>query len=145
MAETSPCSWLVLIHQLPPKPAYLRVKVWRRLQALGAVPIKNAVYALPNTDDAREDFEWVLREIRDQRGDVSLCEARLVDGLTDDQVRGLFTAAREADYRALGADVRAFAQQVVPARARTLSEDVRVRIADGVTRFKKRLAEIGKI
>jgi len=39
------------------------VKVWRRLQALGAVAIKNSVYALPNTDDAREDFEWVLREI----------------------------------------------------------------------------------
>lgn len=24
-------SWLLLIHQLPAKPAYLRVKVWRRL------------------------------------------------------------------------------------------------------------------
>ena len=29
-------SWLLLIHQLPAKPAYARVKVWRRLQALGA-------------------------------------------------------------------------------------------------------------
>jgi len=137
--------WLLLIHQLPPKPAYLRVKVWRRLQALGAVPIKNAVYALPNTDEAREDFEWVLREIREQRGDVSLCEARLVDGLTDEQVRGLFTAAREADYRALGADVRTFAQQVVPTRARTLSDDVRGQIAAGVARFRKRLVDIAKI
>lgn len=145
MPDEPSSPWLLLIHQLPPKPAYLRVKVWRRLQALGAVPIKNAVYALPNTDEAREDFEWVLREIREQRGDVSLCEARLVDGLTDDQVRGLFTAAREADYRALGADVRAFAQQVVPARARTLSDEVRAQIGAGVARFKKRLAEIGKI
>ena len=41
--------WLLLIHQLPAKPAYLRVKVWRRLQALGAVAVKNAVYALPAT------------------------------------------------------------------------------------------------
>ncbi|MDB5611785.1 MAG: chromate resistance protein, partial [Bradyrhizobium sp.] len=39
--------WLLLIHQLPAKPAYLRVKIWRRLQALGAVAVKNAVYALP--------------------------------------------------------------------------------------------------
>src|SRR5580765_1917694 len=30
-------AWLLLIHQLPPKPAYLRVKVWRRLQGLGAI------------------------------------------------------------------------------------------------------------
>jgi hypothetical protein len=38
------------------------------------------VYALPNTDEAREDFEWVLREIKKEGGDASLCEARLVDG-----------------------------------------------------------------
>jgi hypothetical protein len=38
--ETPPCPdrWLLLIHQLPAKPAYFRVKIWRRLQALGAVP-----------------------------------------------------------------------------------------------------------
>jgi hypothetical protein len=40
-------SWLLLIHQLPAKPAYLRVKIWRRLQNLGAVAVKNAVHALP--------------------------------------------------------------------------------------------------
>jgi hypothetical protein len=51
--------WLVLIHQLPPKPPYLRVKVWRRLQTIGSVPIKNSVYVLPNTEEAREDFELV--------------------------------------------------------------------------------------
>jgi hypothetical protein len=33
--------WLLLFHQLPSNPAYLRVKVWRRLQALGAIAIKN--------------------------------------------------------------------------------------------------------
>jgi len=73
-----PESWLLLIHQIPPKPGYLRVKVWRRLQALGAVAIKNSVYALPNTDDAREDFEWVLREIVKEGGAATLCEARLI-------------------------------------------------------------------
>jgi hypothetical protein len=141
-APTSP--WLLLIHQLPPKPAYLRVKIWRRLQALGAVPIKNSVYALPNTDEAREDLEWVLRDIRDQHGDASLCEARLVDGLTDDEVRALFASAREADYRALSADIRAFAQ-TVPARARNLSDALRVQIETSVARFRKRLADIAKI
>ena len=44
---------LRLVHQLPGKPAYLRVKVWRRLQALGAVAVKNAVYALPANEPER--------------------------------------------------------------------------------------------
>ena len=56
-------SWLLLIHQLPAKPAYLRVKIWRRLQGIGAIAVKNAVHALPMNEESQEDFEWLLREI----------------------------------------------------------------------------------
>src|ERR1019366_2435085 len=70
--------WLLLIHQIPAKPAYLRVKVWRRLQALGAVPVKNAVYALPANEQTQEDFEWVVKEIREGGGEAMICEARLI-------------------------------------------------------------------
>ena len=86
MQETDDARWLLLIHQIPPKPSYLRVKIWRRLQRLGAVAIKNSVYALPKSDQSREDFQWVLREIVEGGGDGTLCEARLVDGMTDEQV-----------------------------------------------------------
>ena len=44
-------SWLLLVHQLPAKPAYLRVKIWRRLQDIGAVAVKNAVHALPMNEE----------------------------------------------------------------------------------------------
>ena len=47
--------WLMLIHQLPPKPDYFRVKIWRRLQRLGAVAIKNSVYVLPKNEQTQED------------------------------------------------------------------------------------------
>ena len=142
MSDVAANPWLLLIHQLPPKPPYLRVKVWRRLQALGAVPVKNSVYVLPNTDDAREDFEWLLREVHKEGGDASLCEARLVDGLTDEAVRALFTSAREADYRSLGADVRKLAHEALPARARSLSDEARAQVEAALARFRKRLAEI---
>src|SRR5919204_843601 len=90
-------SWLLLIHQLPAKPAYLRVKIWRRLQALGAVAIKNAVHALPMNESTQEDFEWLLREIGKEGGEAVLCEARLIDGISDDEVRRLFDEARDRD------------------------------------------------
>jgi DNA-binding transcriptional regulator PaaX len=73
--------WLLLIHAIPPKPHYLRVKIGRRLQRLGAVAIKNSVYALPKNDEAREDFQWVAREIVAGQGDASIVdEARLAQG-----------------------------------------------------------------
>ncbi len=91
--------WLLLIHQIPPKPDYLRVKIGRRLQRLGSVPIKNSVYVLPKNEQAQEDFQWVLREVIESGGDASLCEARFVDGLTDNEVEELFRSAREPEYR----------------------------------------------
>ena len=90
--------WLLLIHQLPPKPDYFRVKIWRRLQALGAIPIKNSVYALPFTDQATEDFQWLRKEITAGGGEASVCRAAFVDGLTDPQIETLFRAVRDAEY-----------------------------------------------
>jgi hypothetical protein len=101
--------WLLLIHQLPSKPAYQRVKVWRRLQALGAVAVKSAVYALPAGEQAQEDFEWLLKEISDGGGEGMIWEARLVDGLADDDVRALFNAARGEDYDAVTKEARGVA------------------------------------
>src|SRR5204863_95884 len=107
MTNTQASPWLLLIPQLPAKPAYLRVKVWRRLQAIGAISVKNAVYALPLNEQTREDFQWVLREIEAGGGDGIVCETVLVDGLKDSEVRALFDAARDAEYAALAEDVRA--------------------------------------
>jgi hypothetical protein len=90
--------WLLLIHQLPPKPDYFRVKIWRRLQGLGAVAIKNSVYALPFSSQASEDFQWLRKEITAGGGEASVCRASFVDGLTDAQIETLFRTARDAEY-----------------------------------------------
>lgn len=103
--------WFLLIHQLPPKPGYFRVKIWRRLNDLGAVLIKNAVYALPANAETQEDFEWLLREIAEGGGEAVVCEARLIDGMSDHQVRDLFNAARDADYHAIAEEARAIASE----------------------------------
>jgi len=137
--------WLVLIHQLPPKPAYFRVKVWRRLQALGALAIKSSVYVLPNTDEAREDFAWMLREIRKGGGDASVAEAGFVEGLSDEAVRTSFQSAREADYRAVAAEARGVARGFPRRGGRAPSPARRAAVEAGIGRLQKRLAEIAKI
>src|SRR4051812_23642236 len=100
----------MLVHQLPAKPAYLRVKIWRRLQALGAVAVKNSVYALPASSEAQEDLEWLLREIQAGGGEALVCEARLLDGITNQEVRALFYRARDAEYEDLAKQVRELAK-----------------------------------
>jgi hypothetical protein len=112
VSESKPAQWLLLIHQLPPQPAYFRVKIWRRLQAMGAVAIKGAVYALPCDDQTQEDFRWLVQEITAGGGEAALCETRFIDGLSDQQVRALFDAARDADYDALAKEADALTNEL---------------------------------
>src|ERR671930_634888 len=105
-------SWLLLIHQLPTKPAYFRVKIWRRLQGIGAVAVKSTVYALPANAETQEDFEWLLKEIVEGGGEAMVCEARLIDGLTDAQVEALFNSARDADYKEIAQEVRGLIAEI---------------------------------
>jgi hypothetical protein len=135
--------WLLLLHQLPPKPAYFRVRIWRRLQDLGAVAIKNSVYALPAGDETREDFEWLLREIVDGGGEACICEARMVDGLSDQDIRAQFDEARDADYREIAEEARAVTETARNGDA--MPEEARAEISARVKRLRKRLAEIAAI
>ncbi|MGL4960199.1 MAG: chromate resistance protein ChrB domain-containing protein [Inquilinus sp.] len=133
--------WLLLIHQLPTKPAYFRVKIWRRLQGIGAVAVKNTVYALPANAETQEDFEWLLKEIVEGGGEAMVCEARLVDGLSDAQVRALFDTARDEDYGALANEARDLASALDAAGAAENQAEARGQ----VVRLRKRLAEIAAI
>lgn len=130
--------WLLLIHQLPTKPAYFRVKIWRRLQGIGAVAVKSSVYALPASVETQEDFQWLVKEIAAGGGEAMVCEARLVDGLTDAQVRALFDAARDTDYAAISEEARGIAAALDIDE----SSEKRAEARSQIGRLRRRLADI---
>jgi hypothetical protein len=137
----SQAPWLLLIHQLPAKPAYARVKVWRRLQALGAVIVKNGVYALPSNEETQEDFVWLAREIVELGGEAFVCEAELVEGLGDAELRRMFVATRNEDYARLAEEARALVARLEGATANGELSD----IANQTGRLRKQLSEIAAI
>jgi hypothetical protein len=142
MSEPADPKWLLLIHQIPPKPNYFRVKIGRRLQRLGAVPIKNSVYVLPKSEQSHEDFEWVVREIVEGSGDASVCEARFVEGLSDSEVEALFNSAREADYLELAGAARRLRSELSRGKK---GEHDKEELESGIARLRKRLAEIERM
>jgi hypothetical protein len=135
--------WLLLIHQIPPRPAYLRVKVGRRLQGLGAVAVKNSVYVLPRGAQALEDFQWVRREVTAEGGDATVCEARFVEGLSDQAVEGLFNAARGEDYRELAREARRL--QGIAGRSGRRAAAARRAAGAALVRLRRRLGEVAAI
>ena len=132
MTSPNATPWLALLHQLPAKPPYLRVKIWRRLQAIGAVPLKHAVHVLPRSPESETAFRDLLAEIVASGGDATLIEARLLVGQSDADIRLLFDAARDADY------------DDIAQSARRLLETGPASGAD-FARLQKRMQEVGRL
>lgn len=130
--------WLLLIHNSPPKPNYFRVKIWRKLGALGAVAIKNSVYVLPKTDSSHESFQWLSREIIQGGGEAAICEAMFVEGLADAQIEAMFNKARNKDYEELADAARAVSKKTRP----KLKDDARREIESELVGLKQKLSGI---
>ena len=93
--------FLLLLHQIPPKPAYLRAKVLRRLSQVGALAIKNSAYLLPESDDTLEDFEWLRREIEQQGGAAWLFVVETIAGMSQEQIEEGFRRLHDSEFETL--------------------------------------------
>ena len=87
--------WLLLVHQLPPRPLYLRAQVRRRLAQVGAVPLKNSVYVLPDRDDCLEDLQWIAQEAVAAGGEACVCRVEFIGGVTAGDLEARFRTAAD--------------------------------------------------
>jgi hypothetical protein len=124
--------WYLLIHQVPPKPLYLRAKIRQRLDRVGAVPLKQSVYALPRLEECLEDFQWIAEQVVAGGGEAHICEAEFPDRRTDVALVQRFRADREKEYREIHRSIGA---------ARRSENDSPERLA----RARKRFDEVAKI
>lgn len=129
----------MLMPNLPSGASTERVRIWRRLQNVGAVAVRSSVYVLPAEERHVETFQWLAREIVQHGGQVSLCEGSFLDGVSDAEIEQKFVAARSADYSAIGEEARDLARTL---KRKRLSAD-ELRAADALlAKLKKRLEEV---
>jgi hypothetical protein len=130
--------WLILVHQLPATPSNLRVRTWRRLQELGAVAVKQAVYVLPDTPECREDFEWLRVEIEGSGGEALVFGADRLDPAAEAALVEEFRRTRQQAYAELASDLqhetRAGKDRQQPARRRR-----------DLARYRQRLTAIERV
>ncbi len=143
MSNQNTTEWLLLIHQIPPKPDYFRVKIWRRLHKIGAVAIKQSVYVLPDNEQAHEDLHWLVKEITEGRGTASLSRAVFFEGLSNQQIKSLFQVARNQEYEKIIQDTQSIMDDSAVSSTNTVST-ARKRQKE-LSRIQNRFAEIVNI
>ncbi len=134
-------AWLLLILSLPPQPSSVRVKVWRRLQAQGAVALKNSVYLLPFTPENYERFQWLTQEVAKSGGEATLLKVDRIENMRADEVIRLFHDAREEDYRQLADRYRKLLRDL----DRKAKGATAARRADELTRLARELERLREI
>ena len=135
--------WILLVHQLPARPTNLRVRIWRKLQKLGAVSIKNSVYVLPANEKTHEDFQWLKQEIESAGGEAAVFQAGSVEGATDEEIIAAFRDARDVEFAAITAEFDGLTGRIrEQSRAKHLSPG---RLAAHETELQRLHAELERI
>jgi hypothetical protein len=123
---------LLLLVGVPPTPSSLRVRVWRRLRSLGAVPLKRSADLLPDTPERYEDFQWLAQEIQREGGEATLIRVQKIENVGADDVRRLLHQPRDEDYRRLAGRYRKVLQGLDRKSAATSA-----RVQEELTRLAK--------
>ncbi|HUF48460.1 MAG TPA: chromate resistance protein ChrB domain-containing protein [Vicinamibacterales bacterium] len=137
MSPGSPPLWLLLVHQIPPRPLYLRAKIRRRLLRVGAIAVKNSVYVLPDRGECLEDFQWIAQEAVAGGGEAFVGRVELVTGLAADALVDRFRAEVTSRYEPLQT-----ALEKLLARTRTPRRPSAPGTAANLTAFRRQVDEI---
>jgi hypothetical protein len=105
-------TWLVFIPQLPSSPSSLRVLVWRRMRAAGAVALQQGVWVLPQAPEHEQFLRDVLREAQQQGGSGILMVATPLDADQATEVIERFRADRDQEYVEFGVRCRDFLAEI---------------------------------
>jgi hypothetical protein len=62
--------WHLFVYRLPTKSSSMRVAVWRELRRIGALPLQQAVVALPEEGGLSDQLDAIAERVRSQGGIV---------------------------------------------------------------------------
>jgi hypothetical protein len=90
-------SWRVIIYRLPAEPSRHWVPIWRELRRLGAVPLQQGTWAVPEGEGFDTGFAQVIEGIK-TAGARPVVLAVTDEDADDAHLETLFTEQREAEW-----------------------------------------------
>ncbi len=90
--------WLLFLPHLPASPSSLRVLVWRRLRAAGAVGLQSGLWILPRGPEHEQSLLDLVREVERQGGTASVFAATPLDLALAGRITEQSRADRDREY-----------------------------------------------
>jgi len=90
--------WLIFLPQLPASPSTLRVMVWRKMRAAGALGLQNGVWVLPKTSDQKQLVEELLDYIQERGANSYIFGVSSLSQAIENDILEKFRADRNEEY-----------------------------------------------
>lgn len=91
-------NWLLFLSQLPSNPSSLRVNIWRKLRAAGALGLQNGVWVLPSTPEQIKFLEDLLLAIQDQGAGGQIFTVSPLNEAIEKDILARFRVERGEEY-----------------------------------------------
>src|SRR5437016_12914268 len=105
-------SWIVLVYRLPAQPSRHRVGVWRELRRIGALPIQQSIYILPEGKENLEALARVASIVEGVGGESYLLKAAPLDQGTASRLEAAQLQAVDEEYQEVRSERRTFRRDV---------------------------------
>lgn len=91
-------NWLLFLAQLPTNPSSLRVMVWRKMRAAGALGLQNGVWMLPDNPDLLAYVLDLLSNIQSQGASGQIFQVNPLTLETEQDILSRFRYERDEEY-----------------------------------------------
>ena len=92
-------SWHLFVYRLPKQSSSMRVAVWRELRRIGALPLQQAVVALPEQGGMSDRLDPIAERVRRQGGVVYRFPLHGISAQDDARLRQEWDALRTQEYQ----------------------------------------------
>jgi hypothetical protein len=136
--------WLLFFYSLPSKPVGNRMKIWRKLSRIGAVPFKGSGHILPDNEENHEYFQWLVSEVISRGGEGAFVRVERIESMKEKELIALFDQNREKEYRPVEEGVEALERRIGNSKKAEGAENKKKLIED-LNRLIKDFGMIRKI
>lgn len=91
-------NWLLFLSQLPTHPSSLRVNVWRKLRAAGALGLQNGVWLLPDRPEQTQFLADLLDTVQKQGASGQIFSVAPFTEAIEQDILARFHADRDEEY-----------------------------------------------
>lgn len=99
-------SWILFSYSIPATNAKARMRIWRRLTAIGAVQLKTGILILPNREDLLENIIWLVGEVNSLGGEAIAIQCIKIEGISERQIKQLFQAQIDPEFTKIQDEAR---------------------------------------